>query len=593
MKNDNKKQLLLLIIGLVVLIGGAIGLTYAFFSYIYNGEEENSIKTGTIFFTASDTYMELSNVFPTTLEKTDKVATVSVQGYTTYEKGIDFMIKAIEVKSQNPDIIPTVVVTREDVNGITYTDGKEDVTTYDKNNRLTADSILCAGNIAQGDGIVDLTKILTIKVYYDMNDYHISDNTKEQLVASGLLDANYAGEIIDTATWNALSNSNMRNKTIAYSFRIQVIAVDGEEALQPDSGTSPIITITSGTKTTKSLSVNYTVDDSNSDVTCEYGTTKSYGSTGSISGNTCTMSGLSEGTTYYYRLTATNSKNQVGYAGGKNSTVSCQSVAGETCENNCNYDGNVKNCKSSCSNYSSLGYADETTCINDCMTDTYGSCIGSCMSEQVAKCKTSNPSDSITIDTTAPVVSVGNITKTGNSLTIPYTYDDSEATISCEYGTDETYGNQGTISGQACIISGLDYETEYFYKITATDVAYNSGSAIGSTTTQNYCDHTLTSVTSTCNSADYSNSCSSSDYTSECQTSCTSSCTSSCTLKCTGSVDGTCSDATCGQCMGTCSQECNMECNTDCISGKMTSCVNAAKKSCITNTMNSKGCTGY
>ena len=424
-KNENnKKQLLLLIIGLVVLIGAAIGLTYAFFSYIYNGEEENSIKTGTIFFTASDTYMELSNVFPTTLEKTDKVATVSVQGSTTYEDGIDFMIKATEVKSQNSNIIPTVVVTRENVEGITYTDGKDTVTTYDKNNRLTADTVLCSGNVAQGDGVTDLTKILTIKVYYDMEDYHISDNTKEQLVASGLLDKNYSGEIIDTETWNALSNSNMRNKTIAYSFRIQVIAVEGGQPV-------PIIT------------------------------------------------------------------------------------------------------------------------VND-----------------------------------------SSITTTGTSITIPYTVDQGDATVTCEYGKSESYGNVGTVSNNQCVIDNLDYGTEYFYKLTSINVAGKSSNAKGSKTTVTYCDAVvLPEVTNTCNNRDYSSSCTEASATSYCNSQSeqiSSYCSSAC-----GAQSNCGSAPNYSTCMNSCTSQCVQVEKNRCIENRINSCISSAKKSCVTSTMNSKGCTGY
>ena len=226
-----KKQLLLSIIGIGLLVFVLVGASYAFFSYLYNGEEENSINTGTILFTASDTTLELTNVFPTTKEEASDVATVSVQGHTTYEKGIDFTINAVDITSKNNEIIPTVTVTREEVDGITYTDGKDLITTYGKDNRLTSDTELCKGNIEANTTIgseENLTKILTISVYYDKDEYHISDNMKEELIASGLLPSNYSGKIIDTETWNSLSSSVTRTINSAYSFRIEVIASEGK-----------------------------------------------------------------------------------------------------------------------------------------------------------------------------------------------------------------------------------------------------------------------------------------------------------------------------------------------------------------------------
>ena len=63
---DNKKQILLSVVGILILVLAIVGVTYAFFSYVYTGEEENTVRTGTIVFTASDKTLEISNAFPTT-----------------------------------------------------------------------------------------------------------------------------------------------------------------------------------------------------------------------------------------------------------------------------------------------------------------------------------------------------------------------------------------------------------------------------------------------------------------------------------------------------------------------------------------------
>ncbi len=92
--------------------------------------------------------------------------------------------------------------------------------------------------------------------------------------------------------------------------------------------------------------------------------------------------------------------------------------------------------------------------------------------------------DAPSIDKIAPTLILGEVVVTENSITVPYTVDDTEATITCEYGTDENYGSVGTIENETCVINGLTAETEYFYKITATDKSNNSGSIFETATTK-------------------------------------------------------------------------------------------------------------
>ena len=88
---------------------------------------------------------------------------------------------------------------------------------------LTEGALLADGTIAANKTVGETT-ILTIGLYYDMDEYHISDNTKEELVAAKLLPADYAGKIIPTETWNKLTAKT------AYSFNINITAVEGGSA---------------------------------------------------------------------------------------------------------------------------------------------------------------------------------------------------------------------------------------------------------------------------------------------------------------------------------------------------------------------------
>lgn len=219
MNNNSSKQVLLSVIGVAILVVAVVGVSFAFFSYVYNGGTANEINTGTIVFTASDSNFKLTNVFPTASAYTGdgKVATVSIQGNTTYEEGIDFVVRAVDVVNKGGAVTPTIAVTTTPVEGVSYTE------TY-SGNTLTAPAILTKGHIAAGTGVGQSTPIVTVTAFYDKAKYHISDNTKEELVAANLLDADYAGTIIGTAEWNALAGEA---ENAAYSFKIQVTATQG------------------------------------------------------------------------------------------------------------------------------------------------------------------------------------------------------------------------------------------------------------------------------------------------------------------------------------------------------------------------------
>ncbi len=96
------------------------------------------------------------------------------------------------------------------------------------------------------------------------------------------------------------------------------------------------------------------------------------------------------------------------------------------------------------------------------------------------------PSETIiNIDNVAPTITIGEAEVTKDSITVPYTVDDAGSTVTCEYGTDETYGNVGTIENGNCVATGLTAETKYFFKLIATDQAQNNSEpAIGSATTE-------------------------------------------------------------------------------------------------------------
>ena len=222
MNNNSSKQVLLSVIGVAILVVAVVGVSFAFFSYVYNGDTANEINTGTIVFTASDDTFALTNVFPTTSASTEdgEIATVSIQGNTTYEKGIDFVVKAVNVVNKNPAITPTVSVTTTPIDGVVSFSE-----TY-SGNTLTADAVLARGTIAAGTGVTSETTVVTVSAFYDSAKYHISENNIDELDAAGLLDKDtFKGTIIEPSVWNALAGAG---ESAAFSFKIQVTATQAE-----------------------------------------------------------------------------------------------------------------------------------------------------------------------------------------------------------------------------------------------------------------------------------------------------------------------------------------------------------------------------
>ena len=84
--SDDKKALILSVIGILVLIIAVVGVSFAMFTFTGTGTKENVIKTGTVTidFTDASNNFELKNTYPMSDEKgikqTDNKATFGVKG---------------------------------------------------------------------------------------------------------------------------------------------------------------------------------------------------------------------------------------------------------------------------------------------------------------------------------------------------------------------------------------------------------------------------------------------------------------------------------------------------------------------------------
>ena len=243
MSNSNSsKQVLLSVIGVAILVVAVVGVSFAFFNYTRTGTA-NTIKTGTIAFSTTQSTISVENVFPVAASAvaTDttnvKTAEVTITGNTNYSNGIDFVATAEAVNAtigtgQNAINVPLhVSVTSENLTGVTgLTLGS-----FNKTNPLISGSTLASGKIPANTSVNGTIKV---QVYLDASEIAITDTYPEGDVThqdnsdpdnpvtvtdytNGTTAAWVAGRtVLTTAQWNSLSSN-------ALSFKIKVVANEG------------------------------------------------------------------------------------------------------------------------------------------------------------------------------------------------------------------------------------------------------------------------------------------------------------------------------------------------------------------------------
>ena len=225
MENNARRNVVLSIVGVALLVVAVVGVSFAFFSYYGAAGEANTVQTGQIYFSASQDTLSLTNAFPTTEAGAD-TASIKVSGYTTYADGVDFEVRVASVNAKNTSIVPRIVVEVADTKPDTIT-----VVPATNINAATLapNAVLATGKVTNTTAMEQEVAVLNIKAYYSIEDYHITnlENTEENkttLKNAGLLAQNFAGTLIQQDTWNALAGTDANS---AYSFTIQVLAAEG------------------------------------------------------------------------------------------------------------------------------------------------------------------------------------------------------------------------------------------------------------------------------------------------------------------------------------------------------------------------------
>ena len=238
-----KKILLPVMVGLLMVLA-TVGVTYAFFNYTRTGGA-NTVKTGTVNFTSSQTTINLSNVFPiaSSAVSTDTnnvgTATITVAGDTSYDKGIEYLISAINVTntlgtknipiSINATTSGTLGTSDED-----YFDNRDSATNHIykvlAKDTISNDDQLMVGYIA--NNATGINGTITIKAYIDKDKILISDTYPEgEVVIDGVTYYNGTPTtnktVFTTTEWNSLNTNGI-------SFQVKVEANEGTWVSNPE-----------------------------------------------------------------------------------------------------------------------------------------------------------------------------------------------------------------------------------------------------------------------------------------------------------------------------------------------------------------------
>ena len=222
---ENKKKIRLLVLGTLFFVIALVGLTWAFFSYVYVGGD-NIVKTGDITFEADYTSVTLTDVFPISASKvdtdTDNVMTVnvSISGHTSYKSGVEYqvMTKDVNLLSSGKNIPISVLVSSSNLPNVKTMD-------YKNKEAIANNSVLAQGSIMPSDGNVDGT--ITIKAYIDKANVVISDTydgteSDEMGTTNDFINGR---EVFTTEEWNNFRSSD------GISFKIKVISNIKESGL--------------------------------------------------------------------------------------------------------------------------------------------------------------------------------------------------------------------------------------------------------------------------------------------------------------------------------------------------------------------------
>ena len=252
MEDKRKKQIVISIVGVLLLIIITIGVTYTFFNYTRTGSP-NTISTGRIYFNSEQSNtLNVTNVFPvkSTNLNTNSLDSVEVtiNGDTTYPDGEEFLISLVDVNNTyNGKTIPlnyiaTYTASTGKVIGSasnTYWESREsknaNIYLLNATGEVKENAQVLVGYIKSGQTGIGGT--ITIKAYVDGERLAISDTLENGPIAVTGYTNGTTSEWVDgrtvltTEEWNNFQGNN------SISFKIRAESNEGIWVDEPANGT--------------------------------------------------------------------------------------------------------------------------------------------------------------------------------------------------------------------------------------------------------------------------------------------------------------------------------------------------------------------
>ena len=354
-------------------------------------------------------------------------------------------------------------------------------------------------------------------------------------IPSGCTDSKVTNLVANT--WYRVSGnvSVTYDKTSTKTDTIYAMTYDGfnhsesSTTLSKNDGNKPIIKLNTITSKTNNIVITYTASDSESGldkVTCEYGATTAYGTkVSSATTTSCVITGLKQGTTYYYRICAKDKLGNTNCVEGNKSTPAikepgirftntpAQAINGYLSKQvaTVTYDKTdisnpqyyVKTTRAGVSNIATVQVCGTGTVPSGCtnsstknlVANTWYRVSGNLNVTYDAHSTTNGTIYAVTndgtnlsktatatiskIDKNAPTVTMRNAALKTDRVTLTYALTDNEsgvASATCEYGTTTAYGTKiSSATTTSCTLTGLKKDITYYYRICAKDKLGNTG----------------------------------------------------------------------------------------------------------------------
>ena len=189
-QSNQSKKVLLSVIGVAILVVAVVGVSFAFFNYTRTGAP-NTVKTGHIYFTSTQSEIPVNNLFPvaasagktvaTNGSEVGTIATITITGNTTYSGGLDYRITAQDVNLAVAGKTMPISVYVEESQSPSASVTEHHVYSYNANSAVTStnviqnNDILAEGHIEAVSEGTNVNHVITIRTYLDRNKIAISD----------------------------------------------------------------------------------------------------------------------------------------------------------------------------------------------------------------------------------------------------------------------------------------------------------------------------------------------------------------------------------------------------------------------------------